>query len=95
MSEGGGILCDLAAVPNTRHDSRGYDIRPELHATRASTTTPLTTSPPLPSVEPSGTLPPEVPHTFSINRRADTSRPEAATTSLREHHTLHIEEVRR
>ncbi|UXX97972.1 hypothetical protein N7U49_40690 [Streptomyces sp. AD2-2] len=93
-SEGDDIFRDRAAAPNTRRAARGYDVRRD--------STPPARAPP-PHAGPARRslrralrhLPPEVPHTFSMNRRADTSRPEAATTSLREHHTLHIEEVRR
>ncbi len=79
-----------------QHPPRRPGLRrpPGLHASRAGTAAPRGTSPPL-LRRALRHLPPEVPHTFSMNRRADTSRPEAATTSLREHHTLHIEEVRR
>ncbi|MFJ3415109.1 hypothetical protein ACIPN8_02105 [Streptomyces sp. NPDC086082] len=95
VSGGGGFFRDRAAASNARRDARGYEIRRELHASCASTASPRGNSPPLHLARRSGTFPTEVPHTFSINGGAGTSRPEAATTSLREHHTLHIEEVRR
>ncbi|MFE2883433.1 hypothetical protein [Streptomyces sp. NPDC059272] len=57
MSEDDDFFRDRAAASNTRRETRGYDIRRELHAPRTSTASPAREQPAAPPSKALGHLP--------------------------------------
>jgi myo-inositol 2-dehydrogenase/D-chiro-inositol 1-dehydrogenase len=73
----------LALVSNSRYNSRGYDVRLELHGSKDSIAVGLDDGLPLRSVQPDVRFPAGPPHSFFMDRLASAFRAElAAFTSL-------------
>ncbi len=68
----------LVMVSNTRYNSRGHDVRLELHGSRDSIAVGLEDRLPLRSVEPGTTFPAGTPHHFFMDRFAAAFRAELA-----------------
>jgi myo-inositol 2-dehydrogenase/D-chiro-inositol 1-dehydrogenase len=68
----------LAVVSNTRYNSRGYDVRMELHGSADSIAVGMDDKLPLRSVEPGVTFPGGEPYQFFMDRLADAFRAELA-----------------
>jgi hypothetical protein len=68
----------LAVVSNTRYNSRGYDVRLELHGSLDSIAAGLNDGLPLGSAEPGVTFPAGPPYTFFMDRFAAAFRAELA-----------------
>ncbi|MGY1579002.1 Gfo/Idh/MocA family protein [Streptomyces sp. MN13] len=66
----------IAVVSNSRHNSRGYDVRMELHGFADSIAVGLEDKLPLRSVEPGVTFPGGTPHDFFMDRFAAAYRAE-------------------
>jgi myo-inositol 2-dehydrogenase/D-chiro-inositol 1-dehydrogenase len=69
----------LAVVSNTRYNSRGYDVRMELHGSSDSVAVGMDNKLPLRSVEPGVTFPGGEPYRFFMDRFANAFRVELAT----------------
>jgi myo-inositol 2-dehydrogenase/D-chiro-inositol 1-dehydrogenase len=68
----------LAVVSNSRYNSRGYDVRLELHGSKDSIAAGLEDRWPIRSTEPGASFPTGTPHSFFMDRFADAFRAELA-----------------
>jgi myo-inositol 2-dehydrogenase/D-chiro-inositol 1-dehydrogenase len=66
----------LALISNSRYNSRGHDVRLEVHGSKDSIAVGLEDRLPLRSVEPGATFPAGKPHYFFMDRLADAFRTE-------------------